>query len=249
MVLIEAKHLVFSYPPPSRNGKSKAIFHDLTFSMAPGEKIGLIGCNGVGKSTLLKLLVGLLPVNPEMLSVCNRPLEVKNYPFIRTQVGYAFQDADSQLFLPTVQEDVGLGLQQSGLPLETIQQRVLAVLTQLHLATQKDTMVYRLSGGQKRLAALAGLLVMDPQLLLLDEPSNALDPKNRRNLIQILRKLPCGEIIASHDLDFIMDTCERIILLHKGAIRADGPARQILRDKALLETCNLELPLRLQGMN
>ncbi len=248
MNLVEAKQLAFSYPPPFRGGNNKPVFHDLTFSMEPGEKIGLIGCNGVGKSTLLKLLVGLLPVSGDRLRVCELSLEPKNYQAIRMRVGYAFQDADSQLFLPTVGEDVGLGLQQSGLSAETIQKRVLDVLTQLHLEMQKDTMVYRLSGGQKRLAAIAGLLVTKPQLLLLDEPSNALDPKNRRNLIQILRQLSCGEIIASHDLDFIMDTCERVILLHDGGIRADGPVMQILGDKELLEACDLELPLRLQGI-
>lgn len=248
MNLVEAKQLAFSYPPPFHGGNNKPVFHDLTFSMEPGEKIGLIGCNGVGKSTLLKLLVGLLPVSGDTLSVCDLSLDPKNYQAIRTRVGYAFQDADSQLFLPTVGEDVGLGLQQSGLPAETIQKEVLDVLTLLHLETQKNTMVYRLSGGQKRLAAIAGLLVTKPQLLLLDEPSNALDPKNRRNLMQILRELSCGEIIASHDLDFIMDTCERVILLHNGRIQADGPVMQILRDKTLLEACDLELPLRLQGI-
>lgn len=246
-MLVEAKHLSFRFPSGKREETAKIVLDDLNFTLDKGEKVGLIGCNGVGKSTLLKLLVGLLPADPEQLAVCDLSMTEKNYTAVRQKVGYVFQDSDSQLFLPTVEEDVAFGPLNAGMPEEMAKKRTAEVLKAVHLTGQAHTPVYRLSGGQKRLAAIAGLLAMEPDLLLLDEPSTALDPRNRRNLIQILKHLPCAQLTASHDLDFIMDTCERVILLYNGKIRADGPVQQVLRDKNLLEACGLELPLRLQG--
>lgn len=121
-------------------------------------------------------------------------------------------------------------------------------LQQVHIEDCADRPVYRLSGGQKKLASIAGILTLDPELILMDEPSAALDPKNRRNLIEILRGLPCAMLIASHDLDFIYDTCDRVLLLYEGRIAADGPAEEILHDGALLADCDLELPLRFQSI-
>ena len=116
----------------------------------------------------------------------------------------------------------------------------------MHLENLAKRQIYRLSGGQKKLAAIAGILTLTPQLVLMDEPSAALDPKNRRNLINILRSLPCAQLIASHDLDLIYAACDRVILLHDGQIAADGAVKDVLRNQELLEACNLELPLMFQ---
>ena len=131
-------------------------------------------------------------------------------------------------------------------PPEEVAVRTRRALAAVHMKHCADRPVYRLSGGQKKLASIAGILTLDPALILMDEPSAALDPRNRRALIGILNALPCAKLIASHDLDFIYDTCDRVLLLHHGQLAADGPAREILRDKALLERCELELPLRWQ---
>lgn len=208
--------------------------------------MGLIGSNGVGKSTLLKLLVGLLPLQAGNLEVCGLPLDRDHLPAIREKTGYVFQDSDSQLFLPTVESDVSFALRNRGVPREEAERRTAEVLAQVGMADMARRQIYRLSGGQKKLTAIAGLLTQKPDLLLMDEPSAALDPRNRRNLIRILGQLPCAQLIASHDLDFIWDTCDQVILLHQGQVERTGPTREILQDGPLLEACGLELPLRLQ---
>ena len=136
--------------------------------------------------------------------------------------------------------------QNYGYPPEEVAARTRRALQQVHIEDCADRPVYRLSGGQKKLASIAGILTLDPELILMDEPSAALDPKNRRNLIEILRSLPCAMLIASHDLDFIYDTCTRVVLLHEGSVAADGPSERILQDGDLLARCDLELPLRFQ---
>ena len=173
-------------------------------------------------------------------------MERKNLAEIRRKVGYIFQDSDSQLFMPTVRADVAFAAENYGYPPEEVAVRTRRALAAVHMEHCADRPVYRLSGGQKKLASIAGILTLDPALILMDEPSAALDPRNRRALIGILNALPCAKLIASHDLDFIYDTCDRVLLLHHGQLAADGPAREILRDKALLERCELELPLRWQ---
>ena len=222
--ILELQDLSFRYEGGLPGEK---VLDALTFAVAPGERVGLVGCNGVGKSTLLKILVGILPIQAGALTVGGLPMGRKNLAEIRRKVGYIFQDSDSQLFMPTAV-------------------RTRRALAAVHMEHCADRPVYRLSGGQKKLASIAGILTLDPALILMDEPSAALDPRNRRALIGILNALPCAKLIASHDLDFIYDTCNRVLLLHHGQLAADGPAREILRDKALLERCELELPLRWQ---
>jgi cobalt/nickel transport system ATP-binding protein len=244
--ILKLSHIRFQYVLPGPKKAAVPVFHDLSFTLEPGEKVGLIGSNGVGKSTLLKLVVGLLPLQAGTLEVCGLPLDRDHLPAIREKTGYVFQDSDSQLFLPTVESDVSFALRNRGVPREEAERRTAEVLAQVGMADMARRQIYRLSGGQKKLTAIAGLLTQKPDLLLMDEPSAALDPRNRRNLIRILVQLPCAQLIASHDLDFIWDTCDQVILLHQGQVERTGPTREILQDGPLLEACGLELPLRLQ---
>ena len=156
---------------------------------------------------------------------------------------YVFQDSDSQLFLSTIYEDVAFAPRNYGLSPKEVEERVNAALQAVHIEDIKNKPIYKLSGGQKKLASIATILSMKPELILLDEPSVALDPKNRRNLIHILNELDVLKIIASHDLDFIYDTCERTILLADGKIVKEGKTEEILLNKELLEQNGLELPL------
>ena len=168
------------------------VLQGVTLSIAPGERVGLVGCNGVGKSTLLKLLVGILSMQQGTLEVSGLAMQRENLASIRRKVGYIFQDSDSQLFMPTVAADVAFAAQNYGYPPEEVAARTRRALQQVHIEDCADRPVYRLSGGQKKLASIAGILTLDPELILMDEPSAALDPKNRRNLIEILRSLPCA---------------------------------------------------------
>ncbi len=227
--------------------KGRKILKELSFQASGTENIGLIGENGVGKSTLLKLLVGLYPEFTGTIRIGGMPVEKKNLAKIRSQIGYVFQDSDSQLFCASVDEDVAFAPRNYGLPEAEVERRVeraLAMTGTLHLRDRKN---YSLSGGEKKLVAIAGILSMSPDILLMDEPSAALDPKNRRRLIGILHELPQLKIIASHDMDLILDTCSRTLLMADGRIVRDGATEEILRDGELLEAHGLELPLRLQG--
>lgn len=237
MQKIEIKKLSFSYP----NGKE--VLSNIQFQASGTETIGLIGANGVGKSTLLKLLVGLnLEYSGEIL-INGIRVEKNTLPKIREKTGYVFQDSDSQLFLSTIYEDVAFAPRNYGLSPEEVEERVNAALQAVHIQDIKNKQIYKLSGGQKKLASIATILSMKPELILLDEPSVALDPKNRRNLIHILNELDVLKIIASHDLDFIYDTCERTILLAGGKIVKEGKTEEILLNKELLEKNGLEFPL------
>ena len=223
------------------------VLQDICLHAGENESIGLIGANGAGKSTFLKLLVGLGTGFTGSIRVEEIPLEKKTLPKIREKIGYVFQDADAQLFMTTVGEDVAFAPRNYGLPEEEVEKRVQAALEQTHISHLRDKAVYKLSGGEKKLASIATILSMTPHIILLDEPSVALDPQNRRNLIRILGEFDHLKIIASHDLDFIWDSCERVILLSGGRIVRDGSAEEILRDRALLEANGLELPLSLTG--
>lgn len=237
---IEVENLSFSYP----NGNH--VLTDVSFSVAEGEAVGLIGANGVGKSTLLKLFVGLIDGYQGKIHIDGFSVEKKNLASVRKSAGYVFQDSDSQLFLSTVYEDVAFGPRNYGYSEEEVERQVTEALRKVHLEELKDRQIYRMSGGQKKLASLATILSMEPQIMLLDEPSIALDPGNRRNLIHVLNEIRVAKVIASHDLDMILDTCERTVLLFHGRIIRDGRTEEILTDKRLLEENGLELPLGLQ---
>ena len=194
--ILTLSHIQFQYPAFRPGQDPVPVLHDLSFSLESGEKVGLIGSNGVGKSTLLKLVVGLLPLQEGTLIVGDQPLTPQNLPVIRRKTGYVFQDSESQLFMPTVESDVSFALRNAGLPAEEVEGRTAAALEKVGMEELAQRQIYRLSGGQKKLTAIAGLLVQDPDLLLMDEPSAALDPRNRRKLTEILRRLPCAQLIA-----------------------------------------------------
>ena len=236
--LLVIEHLNFSYE------KDNQVLFDINFHAKDKESIGLIGANGIGKSTFLKLLVGLYTDYEGRLEVAGHAVNSKNLNHIREHIGYVFQDSDSQLFLSTVEDDVAFGPRNYGLSKEEVERRVSEALKRVHIEELRKKQNFKLSGGEKKLSAIATILSMEPDIILMDEPSIALDPKNRRNLIGVLNEIDALKIIASHDLDFIMDTCSRVILLHDGRIMKDAPTEEILRDKELLEECGLELPLR-----
>ena len=223
------------------------VLRGVSFHIAPGEAIGLIGANGAGKSTIMKLMLGLLPCTEGEIRVDGVRVEKKTLPQIRRTLGFVLQDSDSQMFMPTVYEDMMFAPRNYGLSKEEAEQKVDAVLQQLGLTELKHRHNHKISGGEKRMAAIATILAMEPKAILMDEPSIALDPFNRRTVIHAINGLSMTKLIASHDLDMILDTCSRVILLSEGRIAADGPAEEILRDRALLESHRMELPFCLAG--
>ncbi len=237
--LLSVRHLQFSY-------EKDPILKDLSFDLQGGESVGLVGANGAGKSTLLRLLVGLEPRLTGEVLVQGLFVRRENLERIRALIGYVFQDSESQLFMTTVAQDVAFGPRNYGASEEEVRKRTREALEAVHIPHLADKSVYKLSGGEKKLASIATILSMSPRLLLLDEPSAALDPRNRRHLIEVLNALPEAKLIASHDLDFILDTCQRVILLSEGEIVADGPQTEILTNEELLTSHSLELPLSMQ---
>lgn len=223
------------------------VIHNLSFRIEDGESVGLIGANGAGKSTIMKILLGLLP-HEGSVTVDSLEVAKKNLPEIRRKLGFVLQDSDNQMFMPTVYEDMMFAPRNYGWTREEAEKRVDAVLEQLNLTQLKHRYNHKISGGEKRMAAIATILVMEPEVILMDEPSTALDPVNRRTVINTIRQLPGTKVIASHDLDMILDVCSRVILLGDGRIAADGEANVILRDKKLLEANRMELPFCLQGI-
>lgn len=221
------------------------ILDKISFSINEGESLGLIGANGAGKSTLLKCLLGLLPFTGKILVDGNEVCE-KNYKAIRKTLGFVFQNSDNQMFMPTVVEDITFGLINYGMKKEEAEKAADRILEKLNILELKNRHNHRLSGGEKRMAAIATVLAMEPKVLLMDEPTSTLDPYNRRLIINTVNSLSETKIITSHDLDMIMDTCSRVILLSDGKIVADGKAEEILRNRTLLENHRLELPYKLQ---
>lgn len=237
--MIQFENVSFGYE------KKHLILKNVNFSIQNRESVGLIGANGAGKSTLMKLILGLLQ-GEGTIRIDTLPVEKKNYNSIRKKIGYVLQDSDNQMFMPTVYEDMIFGPRNYGCSKEETDQKVNAVLEKLHLTHLKHCYNHKLSGGEKRMAAIATILTVNPDIILMDEPSIALDPANRRLIIKTIQSLSQTRLIASHDLDMILDTCDRVILLSHGEIVADGKVTDILYDKSLLENNHLELPLRLQ---
>lgn len=237
--MIKFENVSFSYG-------EHTVLDNVSFEINEGEQVGLIGANGAGKSTIMKAALGLISCGGE-IKIDSMPMERENLPAIRKALGYVLQDSDNQMFMPTVLEDMIFGPINYGMSREEAEKAAEETLAQLGLEYLKNRHNHKMSGGEKRMAAIATILAMKPKAMLMDEPSTALDPQNRRTLIRTLNRLPMTKIIASHDLDLILDTCDRVLLLSDGRIAADGSVNDILYDKELLENNHLELPLCLAG--
>ena len=237
---IDVEHVSFGYD------KNHRVLENICLHAGETDSIGLVGANGVGKSTFLKLLVGLSLDFTGDIRVEEIPVQRETLPQIREKIGYVFQDSDSQLFMSTAFEDIAFAPRNYGLPEAEVEKRVEKALEMTGITYLRDKQIYKMSGGEKKLVSIATILSMTPDIILMDEPSIALDPRNRRNLIQILNSFEHMKIIASHDLDMIWDTCERTILMADGRIICDGATKDILTDKELLEANGLELPLFMQ---
>ena len=235
--MIEFSHVSFAYE------KDMPVLSDVSFRIDPGQSVGLIGANGAGKSTIMKLILGLLNPTEGAVTVFGKETSKKNLSEIRKKIGFVLQDSDDQMFMPTVFDDMMFAPLNYGMSREEAEQKVDSVLKELGLEYLKDRYNHRISGGEKRMAAIATILAMEPEAILMDEPSASLDPFNRRTVINTILSLPQTKLITSHDLDMILDTCERVILIAGGRIAADGPAEEILTDKPLLEANRMELPL------
>jgi cobalt/nickel transport system ATP-binding protein len=210
----------------------------LSFSIGAGENVALAGANGAGKTSLLLALVGVLQIKSGEIRVRETVLNKKNLREVRSRVGLVFQNPDDQLFMSSIFEDVAFGPRSFGCSEAETTRRVGAALSSLGIGHLAERSPLKLSGGEKRLAAIATVLTMDPEFLLFDEPTAFLDPRARRNLTAVLSDFPQGKLIATHDLPFAKETCSRALLLQNGKLFADGGI-DLLRDGATLEAAGL----------
>jgi cobalt/nickel transport system ATP-binding protein len=228
--------LAFAYP----DGHQALFGVDLRID--PGERVALLGPNGAGKTTLVLHLNGILQAGRGAVSVAGLPVTKPNLREVRRRVGIVFQDPDDQLFMPTVGEDVAFGPRNLGLPEAEVAVRVADALEQVGMAGFADRPPHHLSFGQRRRVAVATVLSMHPEILVLDEPSSNLDPAGRRELAEVLEQLPVTLLMVTHDLPYAMQLCPRSVVLDRGVIVADAGTRELLADPALLAEHRLELP-------
>ncbi|MHB8149404.1 MAG: energy-coupling factor ABC transporter ATP-binding protein [Desulfobulbia bacterium] len=239
--IVEVKDLRHVYPDGTE------ALRGVSFRITHGESVAIIGANGAGKSTLLLHLNGYLATSQGSIRIGDFPLTPATLPEIRRTVGMVFQDPDDQLFMPTVFDDVAFGPLNLGLTGDEVEERVQEALARVGAGHLRDKPPYRLSGGEKKRVAIATVLAMSPDILVMDEPTSGLDPFARRQLMGLLKNFHHTRIFTSHDLDMVLELCERTIVLHEGEVRADGPTLDIFRDEALLGACRLEKPFAMQG--
>jgi energy-coupling factor transporter ATP-binding protein EcfA2 len=239
MNAVEVTGLRYRYPD------GRPALEDVTLSVKEGETVGLIGPNGAGKSTLLMHLNGLLPDvfrEPPAVFIHGLPVVKTNLFRIRSEVGLLFENPDDQFLSPTVGEDVAFGPRQWGRPGIEIAEAVRKALADVGLEGFERRSPHHLSNGEKQRVCLAGILVGSPKILALDEPTRALDPRGRRKLMNILRGVAATKIIATHDLEFVAELCDTVVVLDGGRIAASGPALEILADEDLMLAHGLETP-------
>jgi cobalt/nickel transport system ATP-binding protein len=232
---LHARGLTFGY------GGGQAVLDGLDLTVQEGERVAVLGPNGAGKTTLMLHLNGLLRGVGE-LEVTGLPVTGDTLPALRARVGLVFQDPDDQLFMPSVAEDVGFGPRNLGYDETEVARRTAAALAAVRMETAAARAPHQLSMGERRRVAIAGVLAMDPELLVLDEPSANLDPRARRELLEVLASLDRTLLVVTHDLPFAAELCERAVILARGRVVADGSCPAILADARLLADHDLELP-------
>lgn len=243
---IELRRLTFAYP------SGRKVLNEISATWATGSRVAIVGPSGAGKSTLLMHLIGLLPNSPVTspqecaVWIDDAPVTAERLRTVRQHVGFVFQDPDDQLFAATVAEDVAFGPKLLGCDAAETQTRVTASLTAVGLPLVGNLNPGHLSYGERKRVCLAGVLACQPKVLVLDEPSSNLDPRARRQLLSILRSLPVTVIVATHDLDLVLDLCDRVVLLDEGRIQSEGVPTHILSDALLMERHGLEVPWRLR---
>ena len=232
---IEIKDLSFAYPDGHQALKG------VSLSIAPCEKVALVGPNGAGKSTLILHLNGIL-MGSGQVRVCAVEARKENLGRLRAMVGLVFQSPDDQLFSPTVFDDVAFGPLYQGLAAELVHRRVEEALCAVHMCGYERRVSHHLSAGEKKRIAIATVLSMQPEVLVLDEPTAGLDPRARRSLIQLLRELPMTMLVSTHDMHMVGELFPRMVIMDEGQIVADGPTEALMNDRALLEAHGLEKP-------
>jgi len=233
--VLSVEDLHFHYPD------GHVALQGVTLKLCEGDKVALVGPNGAGKSTLMLHLNGILAGEGEM-SIAGLRIEPDNLPAIRAMVGLVFQNPDDQLFSPTVFEDVAFGPLHMGLPEDEVRARVDEALEMVRMCDYRERLSHHLSVGEKKRIAIATVLSMGPNVLVLDEPSAGLDPRARRGLINLLRDLPITMLVSTHDLRMVQELFPRMVIMDEGKIVADGPTSELLEDQALLEAHGLEKP-------
>jgi cobalt/nickel transport system ATP-binding protein len=233
---VEMKGVRFHYPDghPALDG--------VDLHVHPGERVALLGPNGAGKTTLILHLNGILMPQTGTVEIAGLPVRKANLTEVRRRVGIVFQDPDDQLFMPSVAADVAFGPSNLGLSGAALEERVAAALAAVgadHLGRRTP---HHLSFGERRLAAIATVLAMDPEILVLDEPTANLDPAGRRELAGVLSSLDHTMLLVTHDLPFALQSCSRAVVINRGRITGDGPIRRILADGDLMSSNRLELP-------
>jgi cobalt/nickel transport system ATP-binding protein len=230
---LEIEDLSFSY------SERPGVLQGVSFGVKAGERTALVGPNGSGKTTLLLLACGILKPSGGYVTVDGRQVEAGRFD---PRVAYLFQSPDDQLFCPTVYDDVAFGPLNMGLPSEAVRERVQAALVTVGAEALAGRPPHHLSGGEKRLVALATVLSMSPAVILLDEPTSNLDSRNRRQVIDILKDASQTLLVTSHDLEFLLEICPGVVLIDEGRVHADGPIRRVLANETLLKSHGLEKP-------
>ena len=214
--VIEAQNVDYKYPDGYRAIKNISLY------VKEGEKLGIIGANGAGKSTMLKLLIGILSAESGKIIINDILINKKNLKEIRKNVGFVFQESDNQLFMNTVYDDIVFGLRSSKESEENIKLKVNTIIEKFQIEKLINKQIYKLSGGEKKIVAIAGIMIMNPEIILMDEVTSSLDPKSRRIVINLIKDLKETIVIASHDLDMILDVCDRVLVLNNGEIIQEG---------------------------
>ncbi len=238
--IIEIKNLHFSYA-------DDPVIKNMSLEIDQGAVVGLVGANGAGKSTLLKLILGLEKLDSGSISVKGMPMSKKNLQKIRSHIGYTFQEVDHQLFMPTVFDEIAFESRQMGLEEDRVKAIVQEALESVEASHLVDKGTNQMSGGEKRRVSLAVALAAKPEILIMDEPTLGLDPRARRQLIELLKKRSETKIIATHDMDMALDLCDQVVVMHQGAVYGSGRPDEIFRNKELLNQNHLEQPLRMQA--